>query len=189
MSDNLEKFVKQNREAFDSEVPSDLVWKSIQNEVKPIKKPSKVIKINSRFMWAAAAMLIFAFSVILYQGGVIRDLKGNSGLAIETNNTIETEWKMPPQLQDMNQAYVQQVGITMDLLKRFPTEQEELKEELTELDNEFEVLKSELGTEIASEDVLHAMIENYRIKLELLEITLEYFKRSEKIVEDEELTL
>ncbi len=189
MSDNLEKFIRQNRDAFDSEIPSALAWKAIEKGIKKPKKQSNIIRINRRFMWAAAAMLIFACSVILYQGGVIKDLKTEGAVAINNQNNESDQWQMPQELTDMNNLYVQQVGFTMDLLKDFPAEQAELKDELNELDQEFEDLKTELGADIASEDVLRAMIENYRIKLELLEITLEYFKRSEKIVEDENIVL
>ncbi|MFY0672176.1 MAG: hypothetical protein JXQ87_02150 [Bacteroidia bacterium] len=187
MSDNLEKFIKENRRSFDGETPRELVWKGVKKEIAKPEKRQNVIRINRRFFWAAAAVLVFAFSIILYQGGIIRSLKHNQ---VEVASTLEeSNWQMPSELKTLDDTYIQQVSLTMNLLESFPDEQIELKEELTELDAEFELLKGEFGAEVSSEDVLNAMIENYRIKLDLLEVTLEYFKRSEKIIENENIEI
>jgi len=66
---------------------------------------------------------------------------------------------------------------------------ERLREELNELKSVQRPKITELGSEHSSEDVLKAMVENYRIKLDLLEITLEHLKRSEKIIENESTVL
>lgn len=189
MSDNLEKFIKENRRSFDSETPSEMVWKGVKKEIAKPEKRQNVIRINRRFFWAAAAVLVFAFSIILYQGGIIRSLKHNSAEIATNDINEESNWQMPGELKTLDDAYAQQVNLTMNLLENFPEEQTELKEELTELDAEFELLKEEFGADVSSEDVLNAMIENYRIKLDLLEVTLEYFKRSERIIEDENIEI
>lgn len=189
MSDNLEKFIKENRRSFDGEIPSEMVWKGVIKEIAKPKKKQNVKNINRRFFWAAAAVLVFAFSIVFYQGGIIRSLKHSSAEIATNHINEESNWQMPGELKTLDVAYAQQVNLTMDLLENFPDEQTELKEELTELDAEFELLKEEFGAEVSSEDVLNAMIENYRIKLDLLEVTLEYFKRSEKIIEDENIEI
>lgn len=187
MSDKLEKYVKEHRASFDTDVPSAKVWQNIE-KTKPIKRQlNNVVSINKRFLWAAAAALVFAISVILYQGSRIKNLKTETTIVSVENNT--RQWQMPPELKELDMLYTSQSSTTMQLLKELPDYQSELREELNELDEEFELLKTELGSEHSSEDVLKAMVENYRIKLDLLEITLEHLKRSEKIIENESTVL
>ncbi|MBI1185717.1 hypothetical protein GC194_15730 [bacterium] len=181
MSDNLEKFVKQNRAAFDSELPSARVWQQIEKNTLPDKKIRKLININRKFVWAAAVVALLAVATIIYQATEISSLKSNQ-VAVEMPETNQ----LPPELVDLDKIYVAQVSHTFKQLNDFPEEAGELREELLELDVEFDELQQELGAEVGREEVLRAMIENYRIKLDLLEGTLEHFKRSEKIIEDED---
>lgn len=186
MSDKLKKYVTQNRKDFDDEMPSAAVWEAISNELPQAKtKRNNIIKLNKRFLWMAAAVFIGAVVTIGYQGATIKHLKNDP---IAVNETIENseEWQMPADLQDLDRMYVQQVSNTMSLLENYPDESQELRDELLDLDSEFDALKQELGHEYSSEEVLQAMIENYRFKLELLESTLEHFKRTDQIIEEDE---
>ena len=192
MSDKLKKYIADNRAHFDDEIPSAKVWDAISREVPKAQKKGNIIRLNKRFLWAAAAIFLVALTTIGYQGLTIRSLKLDSP-AIVANTDIEPAeeagWQMPDELKDLDQIYVQQVSSTMSLLKKYPEESEELRAELTALDGEFETLRQELGREYSSEQVLEAMIENYRYKLELLESTLEHFKRTDQIIEDENTVL
>lgn len=189
MSDKLKKYVTQNRKDFDDQVPSALVWEAISQELPQAKpKRTNIIKLNKRFLWMAAAVFIGAVVTIGYQGATINNLKSGVVAEVVTEENIETEdaWQMPADLQNLDQVYVQQVSTTMNLLESYPEEAEELRDELEDLDAEFETLKAELGYEYSSEEVLRAMIENYQFKLELLERTLEHFKRTDQIIEEDE---
>ncbi|MFI5154695.1 MAG: hypothetical protein ACHQEM_00825 [Chitinophagales bacterium] len=58
MSNQLEQFIRDHREEFDSEEPSTKVWENIQHPAKPAKDPEVKI-VRFRFIrWAAAAVII-----------------------------------------------------------------------------------------------------------------------------------
>lgn len=190
MNDKLKKYVTQNRKDFDDQVPSPAVWEAISQELPQVQakpKRNNIIKLNTRFLWMAAAVFIGAVVTIGYQGATIKQLKtGSVAVVTESDDTAEEPWELPSDLQNLDQVYVQQVNTTMDLLESYPEEAEELRDELKDLDAEFDALKAELGHEYSSEEVLQAMIENYQFKLELLERTLEHFKRTDQIIEEDE---
>jgi hypothetical protein len=61
MSDNFEKFVKKNRDAFDTKTPSDKVWENLSGKlnVKPQPRPAGKLLLGT--VAIATAMLITAF--------------------------------------------------------------------------------------------------------------------------------
>src|SRR5215831_2249504 len=62
MKDSLEKFVQQNREAFDDQMPPDNAWNQIE---KALPKASRQIFWNSVSLWRAAAIIFFGLSAYL----------------------------------------------------------------------------------------------------------------------------
>ncbi len=58
MSNQLEQFIRDHREEFDSEVPSPKVWENIQHPAKPAKDPEVKIVRFQFIRWAAAAVII-----------------------------------------------------------------------------------------------------------------------------------
>lgn len=182
MSDKLEEFVNRNRAHFDSEDPSPLVWEGIKQK-RAVKKKPRIIGLNPWLLGIAASFLLLAVAVIALQSRTIKSLKTEiSQVETETN----TEWTMPDELKELDGLYTLQVSQTFDVLNEHPEEAQEMREELVELDQEFEALKEELGSGLSKQEVVEAMVENYRFKLELLERTLEHLKREEKIISDEE---
>jgi hypothetical protein len=139
MSDKLEKFVKEHKASFNTDVPSPKVWQNIEKTIPKKRTLNNVISINKRFLWAAAAALVFAITVILYQGSQIKNLKADNTASIETTTN---QWQMPPELKELDMLYTSQSSSTMQLLKELPDYQSELREELNELDQEFELLKT-----------------------------------------------
>jgi hypothetical protein len=63
MSNNLEQFIRDHRDEFDSEEPSKKVWEAVQQPAEPVKQePAKVVSI--RFMrWMSVAAVLILVSV------------------------------------------------------------------------------------------------------------------------------
>jgi len=54
--------------------------------------------------------------------------------------------------------------------------QEEIKEEFMQLDRSFKSLENDLTDQVAGEEILEAMIQHYRLKLDMLEDILSQIK-------------
>ena len=190
MNDPLEEFVRKNRQEFDSERPSERSWNQIKMDL-PLK-PSKIrtISMPRKWIYAAASILALAAAVIVFQGIQLRTLKQSADLpAEEVNEQVQTDWELPAQLTSLDQQLKAQEAYSSDFLSDFPEESDDLNVELSELENEFERLKEELGHQYAPDEILEAMEENYRIKLELIEATLQHIRQSNKVIENEEISL
>ena len=171
MKDNLKDFIEANRDAFDSEPAPDKVWESLASEFdKPSK--SRVIPLADWRWLSAAALLVLSIGAVLYLVTQKKQV-APTGAVAEEKPAIE----LPQQLQDLDAMYKVHRVSTLKALEKFPEERQDIQEELSELDIEFEQLRSDLGEGFSNEAVLEAMIENYRVKLEVLESTLEHVKR------------
>ncbi|HVM87160.1 MAG TPA: hypothetical protein VMT76_03165 [Puia sp.] len=65
MSNRLEQFIKNNREAFDDDTPSSKLWNNIESRIIPEKKiGSAVVKMNFiRWSAAAAALVLIVLGI------------------------------------------------------------------------------------------------------------------------------
>jgi hypothetical protein len=67
MSNQLEQFIRDHREEFDSEEPSPGIWEKIQHPAEPVKKPEvKVIRLQFIRWTAAAAVIILVATSIWF---------------------------------------------------------------------------------------------------------------------------
>ena len=60
----------------------------------------------------------------------------------------------------------------------------EINDELSVLDSVYNGLRSDLADNIANDEVVEAMIQNYRLKLKILEDLQRYFRETSKTEED-----
>lgn len=166
MSDHLQKFINQNREAFDNKEPSDLVWLNIQKHLDQEKgRQHRIYPIIMRI----AAVFVGVLAV-----GILIGLNINKG----SNDTID--YAMSPQMKEFQkseQHYIQRVSNAKTELAKFGA-QDEASYDIAELEAVFEELKAELLTTDYQnkETILNAMIENHKTKVEILERILERTK-------------
>jgi len=165
MSDRLEKFVKDNRTEFDEGIPSDAVWKGIEQQI-PGRKFRPVV-----FFKYAAVLAIFMTG--LYSG-IFLNSKGliafNEKVSPEQTELIESEY-----------YYTTEINERLNELKPYfakdPQLEYDLENDLHELDEYCKNLKSDLKDNVNNEEVIEAMIHSYRMKLEILESLLQQLKR------------
>ena len=85
-----------------------------------------------------------------------------------------------PELKEAEYYYQSQVSMKMKELKPYfrevPGLSREVNDDLTELDSVYVSLKRDLADNVANEQVIEAMIQNYRMKLEILEDLLQQLK-------------
>lgn len=161
---DLEKFIKENRAEFDTEMPSEKVWNSIS---------SKLQKKQKQFVWkpyvaAASVMFFLAFTWLL------ADIK----LSSRTTNE-----------QDVVSAEVQQAQIQFSSLielkrnelnsyrKDNPALVSDFEHQLVELQTNYHLLLPQLKDEKKRDVVLQAVIENLQMQVDILNQQLEIIKQ------------
>jgi len=172
MKDNFEEFVKKNREKFDLHEPEPGLWKKINPEKRnPRFNRKKIIRTMSR---VAAALLIFILSYAYHE---FRDLKKSRE---EAKSIADNIYELVPELREAEYYYNNRVIEKMKELEPVFTALPEIKNEInrdfSELDSVYVSLKNDLKDNIANDKVLEAMIQNYRLKLEILEDVLSELK-------------
>jgi len=186
--DDLEKFVDKHKDDFNQKKPSDAVWSNIKGTL-PIKEKEKekVIKmIPLRLVLKIAA----AFLILLGVGALLIF----SNQTEQTMQIAEVEEVAPPidftlgslspELAEIEEYYGTQVANKLSELSELNIEPE-VMEEVNLLNNEFNQLQEEFPSSVNDEIVIEAMIENYRIRLDLLEDILTTLNQTEKEIKDE----
>lgn len=163
-TDKLEKFMLENREAFDSFEPDPEVWNRIE------KRKPRVISINWKTVAsrAAAVVIIFASSWYLHD---YFDSRNQS--VVQTDEVMLEDDPMYRNLMEAEVYYTSEINNRKDELFRRanndPMLRNDINNELIELDKVYQELKDDLKDNADNEEVIEAMIQNYRLKLEILE--------------------
>jgi hypothetical protein len=173
MEDKFEKFITENREAFEFHEPDPGIWNRIEGNLQ-FKSKRRWTKILQR---VAVVAVIFAASYVVnemvhrYQQG---DRKADRVAA--KNNAV-------PGLKEAEAYYTSLLSQKMDELKpvmaNCPALQEELNYDMSELDSVYTDLKKDLKDNMANQEVVEAIIENYRLKIRILEELLSEIKPNE----------
>jgi len=153
MQDNLKDRISKSRDDF--EVYSfEGDWENIANKV-PKKKNEK----NFRWLYVAASL-----SMIIASLFVIVKFSGNS--------------QIPNELAEIEYYYSSEINQKISLIKNKPNGKDVLADFET-MDRAFEELKLDLKDNVDNEEVLMAMMENYRLKLEILERIIKKLEKDE----------
>ncbi|HRI59654.1 MAG TPA: hypothetical protein PK228_08020 [Saprospiraceae bacterium] len=170
-TDPLERFIREHREALDSEVPDLKVWANI---VKETPAKAKIIGIG----WQRS-LLRAAASVALLVTGL--------GLGIWYARSSEPSAMA---MSDVSNEYAELehyfqndiAGKTQKLATFTGSQPTEVHEDLDQLDDVMTELKLELANvpEGNREQVVRAMIENYKAKAAILQRVLERLEESTK---------
>jgi hypothetical protein len=174
--DKLEKYILDERDRFDDLEPDPAVWDRIGT------RPAKVVRINWRgIAWKAAAVVaIFTASYYFHDYVDYRRAAEQDFLA----GSIEDEGGSPlvKELVEAEAYYTAQIDLRKEEVLRLttglPDVQKEIDLEIVELDKVFEELKEDLKDNADNEEVIEAMIQNYRLKLDILEEMLYRLKES-----------
>lgn len=164
--DKLEQFIAENRAAFDEEGPSPELWNRIS-------KPEPLIRnINWKgyVLKAAAAILIF---MVAWFGRELINPSINGFANDEAQNIAPEQEEQYRLLMEAELYYSSRISDAkaqlLTLAGNDKTIINDLDLDLSELDNIFEDLKNDLKENGDNEEVIEAMIQNYRIKLDILE--------------------
>ena len=178
MSDNLDRFIKQNRSHFDEEQPSEKLWKQIEKGLQP-KRHVPVRSLKQRWRTAAAADIQFATAATAY---FIFKKDDPENQAVVKNNSVappDHEVAKDADIAAIDPVYAQQAARFSLLIDE---KQKELKAiqndepslykkfsfDIQRLDSTYTLLKQQLPVNPNKEELLEAMIYNLQLQIELL---------------------
>lgn len=179
---NLEDFIRNNREAFDEE-PNSKVWEKLAQNLDQVAKPTiKVLPL--RRVWQIAAMITLFFASILWaQWYYFAQKNAENSFA---KNQTEQEENLSPELAEAERYYRGELMQKKLVLERFDIEEVEVKKDfenhMAELDTVYSQLKRELyenGGE--NQHVVRAMIENLQIRIDLFNQQIQLLEQINKL--------
>jgi hypothetical protein len=176
-TDKLGKFIEENRIAFDDLEPSVELWGKIEKGITPEQKRSSILSLNL-WIWKAAVLIMVFASAWFIKDYVDRPAKIND----MANAEISTNSEQLNELADGEAYYTAQIINKQAELEKYTRENPEimndLKREFKELDRDNLQLKEDLVESNANERVIEAIMQSYRMKLQILEQVLSEMKGS-----------
>jgi len=163
MSDNLEKFISENRPKFDDKEAPKNIWSAIDQHLdQKNKKSARLIPIWRYARAAAAAVLLIGTGVFI-------------GKNMDNQTSVELAFEeVFPEFFEAEQYYKKEVKTKVAQLAKYDHD-DSINEDLEQLDIIYEELQKELSEapKNKQEQIINAMITNYRTKLSILERVLE----------------
>lgn len=171
--DNLEDFIKNNKGEFDQESPAPDMWKRIQAERKPAAPIQQPKRNNTwRVMKIAASFLILALAAF-----------GTYKLANpDASTTVVADAQEDVNMGEMDAYYQKQVSLSLTKVENLLGDEaiiNEVKAELQLLDEEKKQLLQELQKDTDKKEVVQALMNTYRMKLQVLENILSLLDEDE----------
>lgn len=151
MKDELEDFIRENREAFDDREPSDKNWRNIEASLKMEKRGWW----NSLTLWRAAAVIFMALSIYL--------------LVPKKPGTRLAEDKSLQEFNDVEAFYTQQISQKVELIDEFQQSEglNGYTQDFKQLEAMYHVLKEEMKVR-PSQKVKDALVLNLLVRIDLL---------------------
>jgi hypothetical protein len=162
MKDRLEEFVRGHSQDFDIFEPGDALWENIEKKLDKGKR----VRLSYYLSRAAAIAAIFALSFMVQQ------------------YFFGKRQKMPeiPELKEAEMYYSGLIDSKLREIKPFlaeyPDIEQEMESDLSDLDSVYSCLRNDLKDNVANQEVIEAMIENYRMRIDILEEMLHFLDKN-----------
>lgn len=177
MTDKLQQFIDENREAFDAQEPPPELWTTLQQK-RNNKNKNRRMHIPRQLMWAASFAAVAFISITIYsvfqKNGPGAAPGSTAGEPAEFIDLLD-----PMQARQISQ-YKEVIELKENELKLLEKEQPELYQQfitdIQRLDSAYTALKSQLPDNPNRELLLEAMISNLQLQSELLSRHLKIIK-------------
>jgi hypothetical protein len=214
MKDKLEKFISENRQKFDDEIPGDEIWNKINAGLD--KPKAKTINWKA-FAWRAAAVIVIFMISYFFQDLMQQNKKKNGNMAsgetiklnrkliiirekqddptivklqsiaayipIHTDSSKTALTDLINDLPEVKAYYTTQIAEKEREINKYsasdPKIKVQIKTEFNQLDSIYNSLRVDSRDNINNREIVEAMIQNYRMRLELLENILQQLKEKD----------
>lgn len=191
---NLERFIRDNRDAFDHLEPDAQLWNKIGEAIGEDKKTNTRVRSMSWVRWAVAATLFLALagtvSYQLFWKSEATDLPVVQTQTGQDEATDQLVSQIDPQYAKLVSQFTEVIETKQIQLKKMAQDDPELYQkfsgDIQRLDSSYHVLRSTLNANPNTEQLLQAMISNLQMQIELLNQQLSIIQqvkqpKSEKI--------
>lgn len=160
--DQLERFIRNNKEKFDDREPSEKVWTGIENSLTFTRNTWW----NSLTLWRAAAVIFMALSVYLL---------------IPKNNTLRQNEVAMKEFTDVESFYIKQISEKIELIDEFQRNEglNGFTHDFQQLEAMYLVLKEEMKNR-PSQKVKDALVLNLLVRIDLLNQQLHKLEKEYK---------
>lgn len=180
MMDDFEKYIRKNATAFNTEKANkDKMWLHINTALKD-DKPKVVPLYQRKTLLKFAASLVVIMAITLF--------------FTQFKSSVNTEEQLvSKELLEIDMHYKSLVNYQVALVKNNPRlsikDKNEFLSFMDELDTEYLALKKEMAINLDNEQVLEAIVANYKKRIELIEKLLERLNETKNIEQDYGYTL
>jgi hypothetical protein len=174
--DKLEEYIRKNRGDLDRYSPPNGIWKRISRKLR-MENPL----LRHWLSLAAMLIIILGTALVLFRP----EYRWSDSNKRRSGNIEITQ--LTPQLKE-TEAYYNNLVNTLykeatPLLTNKPEIRKELNSDLSHLDSICLDIKKDLRDNIANQDVVEALIQNYRIKIRILEDMLAVLRENDTVPE------
>lgn len=170
MSSNLEKFINRHRSDFDTEHPSEDVWKKIEATI-PVKKEANRFSIRDLYKWTAAAAILCIVLTSVYFLYIRQQRKEITRTEQQNNRPDHLSGIDPEYTAEVKQAFLA-IQTRQEELKDATTGRPELykqfSDDLRVLDSSYRMLQTQAAQSPNRDVIMKAMIQNLQLQAELL---------------------
>ena len=184
MGERLERFVEDNREAFDALEPRSDLWLDISLKLLDKEEVSRPIWFRQTFWrYAAAVLILLSVGVGIFQLGRYTQ-RMDAGLAFETAPLQE----IAPELAKVEAYYTTLISEQRRQLQDADLQHLGLKgdfsRDLVSLDSAYNRLKRDLYKGTNKEQIVDAMIQNLQLRSEIIGRQIQTLNQIRTIKED-----
>ena len=180
--DRLERFVRDNRDGFDTFLPQDSLWNQIENRLQseipivPDQTQKKIKRLNSPYFdWRIAAGVFLALGI-----GFLVYLNNEYGITRDPRVAL----KVPTYAREFNTYNVaidQKREEIIKLARNNPELYKDFAADLENLEVSYKNLRSNLADAPNQEALLEAMVQNLQWQVDLLNQQLAILQRINKV--------
>jgi hypothetical protein len=170
--EKIEEFIRKNRDELDRYTPSRETWKGIRKGMHGRRL------FAARWITAAAMIVVVFMTAALFY---IAENRRDTAFAARNNEALIM--KANPQIRETEIYYDNLVNDlyreASPLLTSHPDVEKELISDFSQLDSICAEIKGDLRENIANQEVIEALVNNYRIKIRILEDMLDVLKQND----------
>lgn len=169
--DELEKYIQDNRAAFDEEQPTDKLWDRIDlalEDTKPASSPFNYWKV-------AAIVLLLACSALVYMQWS------------DNQSTVA----LAPEILKAEAYYQQAINEKMEVIQTYNQSDEAVAvmNDLEELDSLYTILKAKIPESGNRDLVVSAMMQNLQLRVNILNQQIMLLEKLNALEKDENQTI
>jgi hypothetical protein len=172
---NIEKYIIENRDAFNSMEPEEGHFQRFEHKLKKRGGTARIVQLVAPVLKIAAIFVLVAMSSLWIIDNFFTESTSPQGVSLS---------EVSPELREVEIYYTSMINEKYSEIKSIDlnsdeTQKDMLLKELDEMNSVYNSLKLELKNSPSNERIINAMIQYYQMKAEVMEQILGQLKELE----------